>query len=49
MAEWLISLETKIHKGDTFRGGELKDQNIKDYFESLSYDDLYQWWTQYQC
>ncbi len=49
MAEWLIRLQTKIHEGDVFRGGTLKDHNIRDHFESLSYDQLYQWWTQYQC
>ena len=49
MSEWLISLLIKIHDSDVFRGGELKGRDIKEYFSALSYDELYQWWQQYQC
>ncbi len=49
MADWLVRLQTKIHSGEVFRGGELQGRDIKEYFSTLSYDELYQWWQQYQC
>lgn len=49
MADWLISLQTKMCHGPVFRGGELKGRDIKEYFNSLSYNELYQWWETYQC
>ncbi len=49
MADWLVRLLTKIHHGDVFGGGELQGRDIKEYFSTLSYDELHQWWETYQC